>query len=62
MELENRQAADILLTNAVVLTMDDQLTLYEPGAVAIRGDQILAVGKEADLLASIQATQVPDCV
>jgi len=41
--------------------MDDQLTLYEPGAVAIRGDQILAVGKEADLLASIQATQVHDC-
>ena len=61
MESEKRQAADILLTNAVVLTMDDQLTLYEPGAVAIRGDQILAVGKEADLLDDIQAEQIYDC-
>jgi 5-methylthioadenosine/S-adenosylhomocysteine deaminase len=61
MESEKRQAADYLLTNAVVLTMDDQLTLYEPGAVAIRGDQIIAVGREADLLATIQASQVHNC-
>jgi 5-methylthioadenosine/S-adenosylhomocysteine deaminase len=61
MESEKRLAADYLLTNAVVLTMDDQLTLYEPGAVAIRGDQIIAVGREADLLATIQASQVYNC-
>jgi len=55
------ESADLLLTNAVVLTMDDQMTLYEPGAVAIRGDSILAVGKESDLSARIQADQVMDC-
>lgn len=53
--------ADLLLTNALVLTMNDQFSLYEPGAVAIRGDQILAVGPEADLRAAIQAAQVQDC-
>jgi 5-methylthioadenosine/S-adenosylhomocysteine deaminase len=61
MKSEQFQEADLLLTNAVVLTMDDQLTLYEPGAVAIRGDQIIAVGREADLLATIQASMIHDC-
>ncbi len=61
MKSEQLQEADLLLTNAVVLTMDDQLTLYEPGAVAVRGDQIIAVGREADLLATIQASQVHNC-
>ena len=61
MEPDKRLAADLLLTNAVVLTMNDQFSLYEPGAVAILGDHILAVGREADLLAAIQPAQVHDC-
>ena len=36
------QSVDRLLTNALVLTMDDALHQYEPGAVAIRGDAIIA--------------------
>jgi 5-methylthioadenosine/S-adenosylhomocysteine deaminase len=38
---------DLLLTNAVVLTMDPQFTIHRPGAVAVTGDRIAAVGPEA---------------
>lgn len=61
METGQRQIVDYLFTNAVVLTMDDAMTQYEPGAVAIQGDQIIAVGLEQDLLATYQAAQVHDC-
>ena len=40
-------ACDLLLTNAIVLTMDEQFTQYASGAVAISGDTIMAVGPEA---------------
>jgi 5-methylthioadenosine/S-adenosylhomocysteine deaminase len=38
---------DLLLTNALVLTMDEQFTLHPSGAVAIRDGIILAVGEIA---------------
>jgi len=37
---------DTILYNAIVLTMDDDFRIFEPGAVAIKEDTILAVGKE----------------
>ena len=37
------QKADTLLTNAIVLTMDGKLNQYDPGAVAVKGDVIIAV-------------------
>lgn len=52
---------DILLTNAIVLTMDEAFNLYEPGAVAIQGDHILAVGLESDLSAQFPGVQLLDC-
>ena len=55
------QAADILLTNAIVLTMDEKLALYEPGAVAVKGDTIAAVGPEAEMKAMFTAQEVVDC-
>ena len=51
----------LLLTNAIVLTMDAALTQYEPGAVAVQGDSIAAVGLEADLRAQFPEAQVIDC-
>ncbi len=53
--------ADILFTNAILLTMDDHLTIYEPGALAVLGDQILAAGREADLRQAYRATEIFDC-
>jgi 5-methylthioadenosine/S-adenosylhomocysteine deaminase len=55
------RTADLLLTNAIVLTMDENLSQYEPGAVAIQGDRILALGYEADLRSQFNATETLDC-
>lgn len=38
------QPADLLISNAYVVTMDDQRTVHPRGTVVIRGSQILAVG------------------
>ena len=55
------KSADLLLTNALVLSMDDEMHQYEPGAVAISGDSILAVGPEADICKAYSAAQTIDC-
>ena len=55
------EQADILLTNAIVLTMDEELTQYDPGAVAISGDSILEVGTDQDMRLAYTAGQVIDC-
>ncbi len=55
------QHADILLTNAVILTMDDGYTQHDPGAIAITGNQISAVGPEKEVLKAWTATESLDC-
>jgi 5-methylthioadenosine/S-adenosylhomocysteine deaminase len=55
------QAADLLFTNAIVLTMDEAFTKYEPGALAVAGDTILAVGTEAELKKEFTANETIDC-
>ncbi len=55
------QNADILLINAHVLTMDEGMNQYHPGAVAVKGDSILAVGPEAEIKAQYSAAQTVDC-
>ena len=52
---------DLLLTNAIVLTMDEKLTIYEPGALAIQGDQIAALGPEAAMIEQYPAAERLDC-
>ena len=52
---------DILLVNAHVLTMDNDFQQFEPGAVAVSGDSILAVGDEAALRKTYAAGVVIDC-
>ena len=53
--------ADVLLTNAIVLTMDESLTMFDPGAVAIKDDQISAVGPDSELRNMVDAQSVVDC-
>jgi len=55
------EKTDYLLTNAVILTMDERLTQYEPGALAVKGDSILAVGNEAEILSAYQSDHKIDC-
>jgi 5-methylthioadenosine/S-adenosylhomocysteine deaminase len=55
------QTIDTLFTNAIVLTMDEKLNQYDPGAVAVKGDSIVAVGSEAELKSQFSAREVIDC-
>ncbi len=51
----------LLLTNAIVLTMDEQYHVYEPGAVAVSADKIVAVGPQAEIEQRYTADAVLDC-
>jgi 5-methylthioadenosine/S-adenosylhomocysteine deaminase len=53
--------ADLLLINAHVLTMDEEFHAFPDGAVAIRGDGILAVGLQADIRKIVQPRETVDC-
>ena len=39
-------AVDLLLLNGLVLTLDDQDQRFDPGGVAVRNGEIVAVGAE----------------
>ncbi|MFO7667243.1 MAG: amidohydrolase [Desulfobacterales bacterium] len=45
----NNFSADLLITNGTVITMDGQDSVIENGAVAVKGENIVAVGKEIRL-------------
>jgi 5-methylthioadenosine/S-adenosylhomocysteine deaminase len=51
-------SCDLLLTNAVVLTMDQQFTVHPRGGVAITGDSLVSVGAAA---LACQASETIDC-
>ena len=53
-----RRPCDLLLTNALVVTMDEQFSIYSPGTVAITDSGILAVGDVAD---EFDAVEKVDC-
>ncbi|HEY83629.1 MAG TPA: amidohydrolase family protein [Chloroflexi bacterium] len=52
---------DTILTDGIVVTMDEQFNLYEPGAVAVRGDEIVAVGPAANIAAKYKAAETIAC-
>jgi len=52
---------DTLLHNAIVLTMDTEMKIYEPGAVGISSEKIVAVGPEEEILKNYQAHESIDC-
>ena len=43
------ETVDILIENGTLLTLDEERRILTDGAIAIRGDRIVAVGKTADL-------------
>jgi 5-methylthioadenosine/S-adenosylhomocysteine deaminase len=55
------QQADTLFINAHILTMDEHLTQYNPGALAVRGDSIIAVGPEAEIKEEYSGRETVDC-
>ena len=55
------EQADLVLTGGVVVTMNSAFDIFEPGAVAIRGEAIVAVGPEGEIAAAWQAKETVDC-
>lgn len=55
------QQVDTLFTNALVLTMDERWNQYQPGALAVKGDSIVAVGHEEEVKKEYSALEVIDC-
>ncbi len=49
MEIGNAKYCDLLLSGGIVVTVDDERRVFDPGAIAIRGDRIVAVGTTNEL-------------
>jgi 5-methylthioadenosine/S-adenosylhomocysteine deaminase len=55
-----RESADIMVTGGTVITMDPTRRVIEDGAVAIRGDRIVAVGSSSELAARFAPRETID--
>lgn len=51
---------DIIVRNAEILTMDPDFSVFNPGAIAISGTSIEAVGLESEILENYSASTVVD--
>src|SRR5574338_568377 len=56
--MEMRTRCDLLLTNALVVTMDDRFTVHANGSLAIQAGDILGVGENAT---AYDAAETIDC-
>jgi len=52
---------DVLFTNAIVLTMDEEFRIFRPGSVAISGEVIVAVGETRQMELDYTAGTIVDC-
>ncbi len=52
---------DKLFKNATVLTVDEKFNQYYPGAVAVSGDSIVAVGSQEDICKEYEGAEIMDC-
>ena len=52
---------DVLLTGGTVVTMDGTWQVFDPGAVAVRGKEIVAVGPAGEIEAAYSAAETWDC-
>jgi 5-methylthioadenosine/S-adenosylhomocysteine deaminase len=52
---------DLLLVNAHILTMDPDQNQFNPGAIAIQSDKIVAVGSEKEIKSKFTAAESLDC-
>ncbi len=55
------EKVDVLLSGGTVITVDAERRIYRDGAVALRGSEIVAVGKREDILQRFSANEVRDC-
>jgi 5-methylthioadenosine/S-adenosylhomocysteine deaminase len=55
------KSVDVILTNALVLTMDEDFNQYASGALALQGDSIVAVGLADQIAKDYIASETIDC-
>jgi 5-methylthioadenosine/S-adenosylhomocysteine deaminase len=55
-----KEKVDLLVTGGTVVTMDAQRRVIEDGAVAVRGDAIVAVGTRAEIESNYEAAKTID--
>jgi 5-methylthioadenosine/S-adenosylhomocysteine deaminase len=55
-----KESVDLLVRNAMIVTMDGERHVYEDGAMAIKGDSIVAIGPSAEILAKYDGSQKLD--
>src|SRR5688572_14753405 len=53
-----RQTVDLIVSGGTVVTMDANKSVIENGAVAVRGDKIVAVGKSGDITRRYASRQI----
>lgn len=57
---ESPQRCDLAITNALLITVDEQRRIYSRGAVAIEAGRIVAVGRHDDIVSRFQADHTLD--
>jgi len=57
---QQRQDVDLIVAHGIVVTMDEGRDIYQDGAVAVRGDAIVAVGARSEIESRFKAAQVID--
>jgi 5-methylthioadenosine/S-adenosylhomocysteine deaminase len=56
----NKEKVDLIVTGGTFVTMDGPRTIYDDGAVVVKGDTIVAVGPSRELDAKYSASQTID--
>jgi 5-methylthioadenosine/S-adenosylhomocysteine deaminase len=56
----SKEKTDLLISGGIVVTMDGSRALYDDGAVAVKGDTIVAVGPRGEVEAKYSASQTID--
>ncbi|MEJ2608165.1 MAG: hypothetical protein P8Z41_16065 [Anaerolineales bacterium] len=55
------QKVDLILRNALIVTMDQDERVIADGAIAVSGDSIEAVGPSDEIVARYSAAETIDC-
>ena len=55
-----KEKVDLIITGGTVVTMNGARVIYDDGAVAVKGDTIIAVGPRAEVAAKYSAAQTID--
>jgi 5-methylthioadenosine/S-adenosylhomocysteine deaminase len=55
-----KEKVDLIITGGTVVTMNGSRVIYDDGAIAVKGDTIIAVGPSAEVAAKYSAVQTID--